>query len=206
MSETYRPKPLKPVTDPRELRDATVRDYRRNAERMGVSLSAADVERLAVADLQIVEWYQAGIDASPKAPPKPRSPRAPSLVTEPGAPVLQRGERRRDRPDIQYARAWRRGEKWAHAMGRLSRILEGASKHSNIRVMASTANDPALALEYLRLFAAWLTRNRVSRHNPFQGAPGHILSERDAARKFESLIYDICDRSSRTMGPWWVPK
>jgi hypothetical protein len=50
----YKPAALVPVTDPLELRDRTVRDYKRNAERMGVQLSTSDVEKLATADLVMV--------------------------------------------------------------------------------------------------------------------------------------------------------
>jgi hypothetical protein len=91
-------------------------------------------------------------------------------------------------------------------MGRLMRIIEGAVPHTDIKVMASTCDDPERALEYLRLYAAWLRRNTISKHNPFQSSPGHVLNESDAARKFEALIYDICDRSAAKYGPWWVPK
>lgn len=208
----YRPAPMVPISDPLALRSATVRDYRTWAESAGLDVSAINLEAQAKRDLEIVDAYtrDAAGAGSVRAPAAPRD-RAEAVVAQSAilAPdqgvTLKAPSGTRYRPGVLYRRAQARGEKWSLALGRIRRLLEGATKHKDIKVVASTAAHPVLALRYLRLYAAYLMRNQLeavrSRHNPFTG-----LSDRDAARKFEAEIFAICDASSGFNGPWFIPK
>jgi hypothetical protein len=208
----YKPKPLEPITDPVALKEATVRDYKRWSATMGGSTpSSSEIESQAIRDLLLVEAYQHGRDLT-RAPARVAPRRAERVIDEwsrqrdeDGVRVAPAAPAQRYRPGVLFQRAHARSEKWSFAIGRVNRLLEGASIHADIKVVASTAAHPVLALRFLRAYAAYLMRGhleaRKSRHNPFEG-----LSDKDASRKFERMVYDICDASHGFAGPWWVPK
>lgn len=201
--EDHKPGKLAPIADPVALKEATVRDYRRDYGRIGVPLSARALERLAVRDLELVDAYERGIDKSPR-PKTPPKKKAPLIVTPEQAadeqlrPVLP--EAQRERP-VSLAEFTGASSRWPFAMGRIRRILEGATVHRDPIVMAMTATHPECALRVLRLFHDYKLRYRESRHNPFRG-----LGRIDAIRKLVRMVEDICDASAGQMGPWWVPK
>lgn len=197
----YRPAPLVPLRSPQELKEATVRDYARTVQRLGIEPNANALEHLAVADLTMVDAYRRGVDLSPR-PPKKREKKPVEQLVQPVADVginFKEAPKHRDRPAVLYARAHRRSAKWSSACARIRRILQGATPSKDLRAMASTAQDPIRALEFLGLYANYLMRGRMSRHNPFAG-----MSEVDAAKRFEAEVYGICDRSTGTLAHWWV--
>lgn len=194
--------PLIPLKSPLELKEATIRDYMRNGERGGMPSSRADVEKLAKADLEMVDAYKRGIDLSPKLPKKRVKRDVIVPPTEmPGPQVRQGAPAKRDRPDVLYAQAHKVSQRWPFAMGRIKRIIDGATQSASNAVLMSTCECPDLALEVRRLHADYLMRGRISKHNPFSG-----LSEDDARRKMIRMVEDICDKSSGRLGPWWIPR
>jgi hypothetical protein len=207
----YRPAKLRSIADPVALKDATVRDYKRWSETMGIAApSTAQLEQQAIRDLLIVDAYRSGVDAVRSRARAPRARRAEAKLDhwsatggDGGRLVAPQGQRYR--PRILYQAAHRVSERWAYACARIFRLLEGASIHKDIRMVASTAAHPKLALRFLELWANYLMRGplqlRKAKHNPFDG-----LSDKDASRKFERMVYDICDASHGFNGPWWVPK
>lgn len=201
--EDHKPGKLTPVTDPIALREATVRDYRRDFGRIGLPISPRQIERLAIRDLELVDAYERGIDKSPR-PKKPPKKKAPLIVTPEQAadermvPVLPEGQREKPVSLAEFAAC---SARWPFAMGRVRRILEGAKPHRDPIVMTRTATHPTCALRLLRLFHDYKLRERESRHNPFRG-----LRRTDAIRKLVRMVEDICDASSNSMGPWWVPR
>lgn len=200
MTETvpYRPAMLKPVTSPTELRELTVRDYKRNAERMGLDVPVADLEKLALHDLHMVDAYESGVDLSPKkATPKKKV--KPEIVDPTGGLPFKAPPSHIDSMTVADFMAI--SARWPFAMGRMKRILAGATPNRDPLRVAMTCEVPELALKMVRLHRNWLLRGRDSRHNPFRG-----LSEIDARRALVRFVEDICDQSSGRMGPWWVPK
>lgn len=198
----YRPKALVPLKSPLELKEATMRDYAANVRRLGLEPNMSAIENLAIADLNMVDAYKRGVDLSPKLPQKKRDPKPVDQLIQvvPDHGInFKAPSKHRDRPGVLYKRAHRRSEKWAHAVARIGRILQGATPAKGLPATAATAQDPIRALEYLRLFANYEMRGRLSRHNPFAG-----MSEHDAAKRFEAEVYRICDRSTGVLGHWWT--
>lgn len=206
MADTgYRPAPLVPLRTAQELKQATVRDYLRAGARMGITAPMSEVEKLAQADLEMVERYRRGIDMSPRPAKKKRESRAEKLILTPqeaaNEPKLKAASKNRDRPDVLYANASKMGERWGYALGRLRRILEGAGRANTPEGVASTSECPDLALAVRKIHAEYLTRSRNHPLNRFAG-----LRDDEARRKLQRLIEDICDKSTGRLGPWWVPK
>ena len=199
----YRPAPLRPITDPRELRDVTMRDYLRAAERSGRPVDMVEIYRTAIRHLEIVDAYNRGIDLTrptekPKQSAEPRRFVAPEHPGERVAVAPTTGIRDRN---ILHRNPIEVSMRWSHAIARIRRIIAGASAGSSLAAGTTTAECPDLALRFLRLWADFMTRHRESRHNPFRG-----YSEADCARIFMRGVEDICDASSGRLGPWMVPK
>lgn len=91
--------------------------------------------------------------------------------------------------------------KYIHAKARIARILEGAGSFgaSTFAEAVKTAAIPHLAVEVMNLYINFQLPDRQSKRNPFVG-----LSQRDRQRVFLAMVYDICDRSTGKLGPWWV--
>ena len=201
-------KALRPLLTPRELRDATVRDYTRAAERMGVRVDPAAVERLAVADCELYDRVKRENETAPPSPAKGDERKAErrdvlaETVKDRGATLSPRTVQKRI--PILNGNA-RYGSRWSFALGRLRRIVEGATSHSNPRIATSTCEMPDLAYQVFRLHAAVALRHLPPRPgdepNPFHG-----LSDVDFGRKLQRLVEDICDKSSKRLGPWFVPR
>lgn len=208
--EDYRPAPLRPLTTPQELKEATVRDYALAAQRTGQPVDVAAIERVAVEHLRIVDAYRAGVDTTARPAPQERPNLAAAAVAadpDSGVKLRERGA-----PDLvaPLHGKGRRDGKWAHARARLRRILEGMTPKFRTTAQGaeldfdgstSTAQIPQLARRYYRLWGNFLHRNRRSRHNPFAG-----LNDADACRMFVAEVYAICDASTGRLGQWWVPR
>jgi hypothetical protein len=194
-------KPLAPLTSALELKEATVRDYARNARRMGLEPNVAELERLAIADLTMVDAAKREARPGKKRAPRPRDRSALAKAQEDTGARVVAPSAARARPDVLYAEAQAVGERWGFAVGRLKRILEGSTRATTLEAGLGDATIPKLAREYFVLWGWFLVRHQKHDKNPFLG-----LSDRDAARKFIRGVEDICDKSSAQMGPWWVPK
>lgn len=201
---------MKPLLSGVELKQATVRDYKRWAERAGQRVDVGELEKLAVADLQLADAYDRGRDPTAKVTPDPEREQAArqslaEQAAEQGAEIVTGGTKTITRRLAPLHAKARPGSKWSFAMGRLARILQRPNIPS--RTPWVDCEMPHLAKRVYRLKAfVGLDPMRRSEKvggevNPFYG-----LSDRDFERKFRRMIEDICDDSSARLGPWWVPK
>ena len=208
--EDYRPAPLRPLTTPQEIKEATVRDYATAMQRAGVTVNADELDKAAASHLALLDQLKAGHDPTrrPQAAPAPSMAQA-AVEADPDAGVKLR---ERGAPDLvaPLHGKGRRDGKWAHARARLRRILEGMTPQFrqtaqgaelDFEASTQTAQIPQLARRYYRLWGNFLHRHRRSRHNPFAG-----LSDNDACRMFVAEVYAICDASTGRLGQWWVPR
>lgn len=205
-----------------DLREVTVRDYRRNAERAGLSVDMAAIEAIALADCNT---YAAVMrDDRPVAPAAPdpvkEAEKADALRREvadkTGAEVLD--EPVRSIPIPLLAGQNKPDSKWAAATSRVAAICRGgnplafarpgASTTETMRAITSTCEMPELAMEIERLKAHWGiymftggrgTERLMEEPNVFAG-----LGLADALKKYRRLIEDICDRSESKLGSWWT--
>jgi hypothetical protein len=108
------------------------------------------------------------------------------------------------RPKALYANPLMIGERWAHAVKRIERIMEGCARANNLKAAANGAEYGGLATRFAETWAYYITRSKPSPtrgmdHNPFRG-----LSDRDASRKFIRMVEDICDASTGVLGSWYT--
>ena len=216
-SEDYKIGTLKPITNPIELKQATIRDYKRNYDRQGVNLSNSLLERMAVNDLELVAAHKRGQDASPsyksKSPPKKRDAASDVAMkaleaTGHKMSVRQRRPATRKSKGILNVPADQIDEKWMYMSGRLKRIAAGACANPDRRISLSTCENPKLAERIYQAQMHFMFRHRNHKSNPFRTMAGGILNERDAFRKLRRILEDICDESAGfgNLGPWFVPK
>lgn len=197
-------KPLVPLTDPLEIRDATVRDYVRNAVRMGYRPDVEAISRLAVADLILVdnakrEAKRAAPAANTNKAKRKREDVLAKAQQETGV-TIRAGGAKRTSASILNVPAHMANARWTYACARIMRILQGTTKKGSLEDAVKDAQIPALAREYADLYINYfLLRNRIDKNNPFLG-----LNDRDASRKFMRLVENICDRSTGVLGGWFV--
>lgn len=187
------------------LRDATVRDYTRNAQRLGLPVDQETIRRQAEADLVLVDAYNREVRLVPAAKKvkKPAAPRVDELdqaIAALGPRRVQPGRAPRVRDRALYQRApkyagtvwW-----WPHAVARIKRLLQGA-KGTSLIVGVQSAEAPELALEFTRHWAALIQRRpwgEMTGARPYDG-----LSDTDAERKFVAQVESICERSKKLPG------
>lgn len=210
---------MKPLLSALDIRDATVRDYTRMAERMGAPVDPERIRRQAEADLMMVANYETENPPAPKAvrdtSDRVSERRADELDAaiadinaQPGGRVAGSPRsgpdpgRRRVRDRIIYRNPkklagvvwW-----WPHAMARVKRILAGARGTSIITALAD-AESPKLAREFMQHFSSMIQRRPL--HPPSSGRPYDGVSDRDAERMFVRAVENICDRSRKQLGAW----
>jgi hypothetical protein len=209
---------LKPITDPLELRDRTIRDYRRNFARIGVDLSGPDLEAMAVADLNLA----AAVDRDDAARPVPTAAqRAEAKQTRDEALTaklaedgigLTRNQPRDLGPQLDLSPEYGLSERWRAAKARLLRIMAGASPPVRLpsggfdfRAMVATCEAPALAYAFLEHWCNFDLRGmpETARHNPYFG-----MGHRDASLKLARAVEDLCDASTGIpgLGAWRTEK
>lgn len=209
-------KPLRPITDPLELRDRTIRDYTRNMGAPGMPSTAAGIEALAKADLRLADAYKRdtaeGMAPTPeaRAAAKAQAREAAAEQARSLGAEITRGPTRELGPQVDLPPEYGLSERWMLAKGRMARIMSGAGmpkRHPDgsfdFVSMTATCEIPHLAYRYL---AAWFNFDlrhmpQTARHNPFYG-----MSPRDASMRLAREVEDICDASSGRLGPWFVPK
>lgn len=213
---------MTPVDGP-ALREVTVRDYRRNAERAGVPVDMAAIEALALADCNT---YAAVLrDDRPSVPAAPDPAKEAEKAGEldrqiaehcPGAELLD--EPVKSVPIPLLAAPNKPDSKWAAATSRVAAICfggnplafarPGATTTETMQAITSTCEMPALAMEIERLKAHWglymLTGGRASPATMGEPSPFAGMNLADALRKYRRAIEDICDRSESKLGPWWT--
>lgn len=194
------------------LKERTVRDYTRAAERAGGTVDHAAIERLAVHDCQVFDAVMRDQAAAPARKPEPD----PRLEAERAFALDEQAAQvgaRLDRGDVEYedrvipilnAKPLPQ-TRLAQMLMRIQRIVAGATPAKDLRACVLTCDAPDLALEVLKLHAWIATRFRKPRDkdepNPFYG-----LSDMDCSRLYTRRLEDVCDRSNARLGfgPWWV--
>lgn len=191
--------------DPQTVRERMIRSYTKGYERAGVKMTPRDIGRQVVSDCEIVDAARARGEISngprPGATPEPAKPR-PNLVAQAAAEQgLRSGAGGTPvRFKVMHGDPTKISERWGYAAGRIARILEGVRRDtSSIVVAVEDAELGTLATEYAEVDAWMRMYSSENPRNPFRG-----LSERDAARKYQRLIEDICDRSTGKLGPWYT--
>lgn len=198
---------MRPLT-PQQLRDATIRDYKRSAQRWGLPVDEEAIRKQAEADLVLVDAYNREVKRIP-APKKERKkivePRVDELdqaIAALGPRRVKPGRGKRVRDKVLHMRAMRYAGMvwwWPHAVARIKRILQGA-KGKSLIVGAQEAQAPELAVEFMRHWAAMTQRRPWA--DPTGARPYDGLNDEDAERKFVASVESICERSKRTLGVW----
>jgi len=197
--------------DPQTVRQRMIRSYTAGYRRAGIAMTSREIEQQVVSDCEIVDAARArgeisnGPQPGAAAPAKQRVDHVAKAAAETGM---------RTNPDGQIVRfkvlhedPTKVSERWGYAAGRIKRILEGVRKDTSSLVVAvEDAELGKLATEFANLWAYFKTfmgppPRTGPDPNPFRG-----LSTRDAARKFQRLVEDICDRSTGIpgLGPWFT--
>lgn len=200
--------------DPQTIRERMVKSYADGYRRAGQSVSNRDIERLVISDCEMVDNAKAAgdiaTDTKKKKKPAPRVSRPDPLkeaLAETGT-RLNVGDIGANKNVVRtkalHANPLMTSERWGAAAARIQRILEGVRKDTSSLVVAvEDAEIGVLATQYADLWSHFMTRYQAAPlsgndRNPFRG-----MSDRDAARKFQRLTEDICDRSTGRLGPWF---
>jgi hypothetical protein len=201
---------VKPPSDI-ELKQVIAGDYARNAQRAGATPDMGAIERQVLADLAMVDQYEAEQAAKPKPVrvAKERDIRTDELDTE----LAKTGMRAYVKDDPQERQgdmildATPKSERAIRMFGRVKQILRPrgdigavARKGGDLRDCTIECTDPALSLEFLELWT-W--------YGPLRALPSpknkfFYMTDTDAAAAFIRGLEDICDRSTGKFGPWWV--
>jgi len=198
--------------DPQTVRQRMIRSYTAGYRRAGIAMTAREIEQQVVSDCEIVDAARARGEISngpqPGAASEPAKPRADHVAraaAETGMRMNPDGKIVRFK--VLHEDPTKVSERWGYAAGRIKRILEGVRKDTSSLVVAvEDAELGKLATEFADLWAHFKTFMGPAPRtgpdpNPFRG-----LSTRDAARKFQRLVEDICDRSTGIpgLGPWFT--
>lgn len=193
--------PMRPLRTAHELKEATLRDYRRNMERIGVTADAGALERLVVNDLQLVDYHNAGVDktrTAPKPKPEPKPGPPPEALNRDGLVVYDlKGKAVKRRRSMLSLPSRLVDDKWPYAMGRILRITEGAYAKKSVAECVATSECPELAREVFTLYLHYINPN-PSVKNFFYG-----LKQADVDRKVKRMVEDICDKSAGKLGQWY---
>lgn len=194
------------------LKNILVGDYSRNAKRAGVTPDMGEIENQVLADLAMVDQYEAEQASKPKPAPvkKERDIHTNELDAE-----LEKNNMRayvREVPEDEdggdiILDATPKSEKAIRMFGRIKQILRPrgdiaaeARKGRSLRDCTSECTDPVLAQDFLELWTWYGPLRRLpSPKNEF-----FMMSNTDAAMKFVATLERICDRSTGKFGPWWV--
>ncbi len=195
------------IPSPQQLREGMVEDYAANARRAGGDVLMSDVERIVQADLQIYDAFERERRAAPppsRAVPDEREDVAARVARERGMTMVRTSQDRwQDSSDAVLDRDPRQvSAKFPAMMARIKRIVapRGDVSQRSLTKTLEELTSPKLAREFLNLFLCYRSPTMRVRGNPFL----EVDSARDRARIFLRKVEDICDRSTGSMGPWWV--
>lgn len=198
----------KALTDPHQIKDAIVEQYRANSQRMGLAVPVSDLERIATSDLHMVDRFTAAqkpaSPAAKQAPDPNRVNRAEAMAAKNGAKFTKNNA-----PDdaddvrdlIMDAKPKTLSPKFDAMMYRAFRIMrpnEGATK-AGFEAILDKSDAPLLAREMLAEFMNFKLWHLAPEKNPY-----HVKSIKDRRRIFLRRVENICDRSTAVYGPWWV--
>lgn len=199
----------KALTDPHQIKDAIVDQYRNNSLRMGLNVPTSDLERIATSDLQIVDRLAAqqkpSAPAAKQAPDPNRVNRAAAMAAEKGA-KFTKGLAPDEGSDglrdlIMDARPRTVSARFDALMYRAFRIMrpnESATK-TGIEAIIDKSDTPTLAKKMLAEFMNYKLCHLSPAKNPYYGK-----SLKDRNRIFLRRVEDLCDQSTAFYGPWWV--
>lgn len=192
------------------MRDAMVRSYADSYRRAQIKMDARAIEKQVIADCQLVDAARAAGDL--KTGPKSKRTRkrerpdplkkaqqatGTTLEVDAGRHVVKSRYLHQNPLAI--------SERWGAAAARIGRILQGVNKNASSLVVAvEDAELAALATEYADLWSNFFLHfsnpaaASKNERNPFAG-----LSIKDAGRKFQRMVEDICDRSTGKLGSWY---
>ena len=218
-SVTVRRKALAPLLTPLALKEATVRDYTKAAERAGVPVDAREIERQAVADCHVYDGVtreaRPARQQTPEELAEIRRIRRESMEREQaaaGAVQIKPGMVKRRRVKQMHALP-EADSRWKLALDRVALLLRGVKspigRTANLDAartyMFEDCPVPRLADEIDRIRALMVVRDRMPRPgdepNPFFG-----MNKDDAGNLLQRMLEDICDRSTGKLGPWRTPK
>ena len=196
------------------MREHLVESYRQSYRRNGVELTQQQLERIVVADCELVDAAERAGELRGGGTPDPTpGPIRPNLIAQAEADnhkrlTLSEADRLATaipvRPAVMHRNPMLVSERWGAACARIARIIEGVARASTFTAAVDGAELPTLARRYAEVWSYFLTRAkpppvRGVDHNPFRG-----LSDRDASRKVMRLVEDICDASTGVLGSWYV--
>ena len=197
-----------------ELKHQLVGDYKRNAERVGAAPDLGDLEAQVLADLAMVDQYEAEQASRPTPKPKekkPRDIRTNELEQELAEHNMRAyvDENPQDRVGDIIVDRTPKSEKAIAMFSRIKLILtprgsiaQAAANGKDMHDALIECNCPALAREFLELWSWYVPlRGLKSLKNPF-----YLMHDGDAARKFIRGLEDICDRSNGWAGVNWYTK
>lgn len=204
---TPAPKPAPKPPTPQELRDGMVEDYADQVRRAGGNVPIGDIERIVGQDLQIFDAIERERRAVPAVKPAVPDGR----VDTAAAAIRNRGMELRRTPEGQWTDRHDPilsgdphdvSAKFPAMMARIKRILEprGDVRQRSLSQSLIEVTAPKLAREFLHIFLCYQSPSLPVRANPFRA----VASARDRARIFLRAVEDLCDRSTGSMGPWWV--
>jgi hypothetical protein len=138
---------VQPLTG-RALRDRTIRDYRRAAERAGQSVDARAIESLAIHDCEVYDAVTRA--ARPSAPAKPdpeleakREAALDEMAAEVGVEIDRGGVSYKRAPISRLHTSHVPTSRAAYATARIQRIISGATADRNPRRGHVDVRDPA---------------------------------------------------------------
>lgn len=204
-----------PLSDPRAAKDQLLRGWKPLEGQFGLPSGGDALERLATHDLLVHDAVKRDDGSAPRVNPESPEDRrarqaefAARAAEQSGVVVAHQAPRFAIVPVLDLP-PHLVSPRWPYALGRLARILEGATPTFTAdgaidwRATTATCGHPRLAYAYmdLRMYFDFRLVPQTQRHNPFWG-----MSARDAGLKFQAEVENICDRSTGTMHQWWVPK
>jgi hypothetical protein len=198
--------------DPQTIRERMIRSYSAGYKRAGIAMTPREIEQQVVSDCEIVDAALARGEISNSPPPgakpapaRPRTDHVAKAAADSGMRLGTGGDIVRFR--VLHEDPTKVSERWGYAAGRIKRILEGVRRDTSSLVVAvEDAELGKLATEFADLWSHFKTfmgpaPRTGSDRNPFRG-----LTPRDAARKFQRMVEDLCDRSTGIpgLGPWYA--
>lgn len=209
-----------PNLSPQEKRAKLIVSNLLTLRARGIDPDVRDVEKMVIAECELVDAAtragELGGTTPAKRDPMPNPARVDELAKaqqETGTRLIVDRDLKPDnaphryRPAVLHQNPMQRSARYAAAVARIGRTLEGVMPATSLERAVKFAEYRVLARAYLELYAFYMTRQRPAPilgradHNPFRN-----LSDRDAARKWEAMLYAICDRSTSEpgLGSWYV--
>lgn len=185
------------MSDDRDLRDDMVAHFKAYTQSRGVHVPIADLEKLAVSDLTLVDKVTA--EAQPAPARKVVEPKPPSDKPSRAATIA-------DNLGYRYSKtALPDEDPRARVMEKLTEKARALAKR--MKEMCATApGSKGLSLADRNYLFPALAKDVIQEHTDFTFHRRRYrgLDKTDRQRAFWRAIEDIADRSTGVLGPWWV--